>query len=193
MIQTSFLFPLQRPGPPLFLPNSRTAFTPILQASVALKHIRHTRKPAYGQTAERAHAGRGCASMCIVICSLGRHLLSPIVTSLLWNLSSAVSTLPPPFIPVTHTSLTHCRLEYTRTLVYECTYSTGSTLFNKRQSETWWLFSMIRCICFKCTAGRTETRTVWEKNQERSNGNKALKGWTCCLHQESWILPGHSL
>lgn len=70
--------------------------------------------------------------MCIVIRSLGRHPLTPIVTSVPWNLSAAVSTLPPPFTSVTHTSLTQCRLEHAFTLIYASACSTNTTLFNNR-------------------------------------------------------------
>lgn len=63
--------------------------------------------------------------MCIVICSLGRHLLTP-NTSVPWNLPPAVSTLPPPFTLVTHTSLTHRRLEHTHThMIYVRTVPTA--------------------------------------------------------------------
>lgn len=51
--------------------------------------------------------------MCTESCSLGRHLLTPIVTSLPWNLSPTVSTLPPLFTSVTH--MTRCRLSKTHT------------------------------------------------------------------------------
>lgn len=63
--------------------------------------------------------GAGCVLMCTESCSLGRHLLTPIVTSLSWNLSPAVSTLPPLFTSVTH--MTRCRLSKTHTHTHACT------------------------------------------------------------------------
>lgn len=92
--------------------------------------------------------------MCIENFSLGRHLLTPIVTSLPWNLSPTVIALPPRF-----TSVTHCRPTEARTHIYASTHNPNSTLLNKRQSWIWW--------CLPGAAADTQ-----RENRERAKENQ---------------------
>lgn len=113
--------------------------------------------------------GWGCVLMCIVICSLGRHLLTPIVTSLPWNLSPAVSTLPPPFTSVTHTSLTHRRLEHTHWFTYTHT-ALCLTKGNLRSDDISQVFFSPKCS----TASVFKRKQLYKEKQgvERKRGRE---------------------